>query len=117
MTDDNTDTDPRVWAKRLERQRDTMMTLDEYAAEIGVPVATLRKWRQRLSGGAVAVRVVVVPPPPLGEGPTARCANPQCAQLFTPNRTRRDHRYCSDRCRIRCATARWYRRARGGGEP
>jgi transposase-like protein len=38
-----------VWAKRVERWRDSGLTLKEFAAEIGVNANTLAGWRWRLS--------------------------------------------------------------------
>jgi hypothetical protein len=44
-----------VWAKRVERWRDSGLRLKEYAAEIGVNANTLAGWRWRLgSPGAAA---------------------------------------------------------------
>jgi transposase-like protein len=43
-----------VWAKRVERWRDSGLTLREFAAEIGVNANTLAGWRWRLSSRAAA---------------------------------------------------------------
>jgi transposase-like protein len=40
-----------VWAKRVERWRDSGLTLKEFAAEVGVNANTLAGWRWRLGGG------------------------------------------------------------------
>ena len=49
-----------VWAKRVERWRDSGLTLKEFATEIGVNANTLAGWRWRLGnegGGAEASRM------------------------------------------------------------
>lgn len=48
-----------VWAKRVERWRDSGLTLKEFAAEIGVNANTLAGWRWRLGaeGGPAPVAV------------------------------------------------------------
>ena len=53
-----------VWAKRVERWRDSGLTLKEFAAEIGVNANTLAGWRWRLSS-----REVVAPVAPAHRGP------------------------------------------------
>lgn len=48
-----------VWAKRVERWRDSGLSLKEFAAEIGVNANTLAGWRWRLgAGGGVEPRKV-----------------------------------------------------------
>ncbi len=41
-----------VWAKRVERWRDSGLSLKEFAAEIGVNANTLAGWRWRLGAAA-----------------------------------------------------------------
>jgi hypothetical protein len=41
-----------VWAKRVERWRDSGLTVKEFAAEIGVNANTLAGWRWRIGSGA-----------------------------------------------------------------
>ena len=40
-----------VWAKRVERLRESDLTAEEFAREIGVNVQTLRHWKWKLDGG------------------------------------------------------------------
>jgi len=40
-----------VWAKRIERLRDSPLTDIEFAAEIGVNVNTLRSWKYKIRHG------------------------------------------------------------------
>lgn len=45
-----------VWAKRIERLRDSGLTLKEFAAEAGVNAQTLAWWRYRLRADAKKAR-------------------------------------------------------------
>ncbi len=45
-----------VWAKRIERWRDSGLTAKEFAAETGVNAKTLAYWRWQLAGGARRAR-------------------------------------------------------------
>lgn len=49
-----------VWAKRVERWRDSGLTLKEFAAEIGVNANTLAGWRWRLGSEGGRPRSVAV---------------------------------------------------------
>jgi hypothetical protein len=40
-----------VWAKRVERWRESGLTAKEFAAEVGVKASTLHDWSWRLSAG------------------------------------------------------------------
>ncbi len=45
-----------VWAKRIERWRDSGLTTKEFAAETGVNATTLAYWRWQLAGGTRRAR-------------------------------------------------------------
>ncbi len=45
-----------VWAKRVERWRESGLTANEFAAETGVNAKTLAYWRWQLAGGTRRAR-------------------------------------------------------------
>ena len=45
-----------VWAKRVERWRESGLRANEFAAELGVNAATLAQWKYRLAAEARAER-------------------------------------------------------------
>jgi hypothetical protein len=45
-----------VWAKRVERWRESGLRASEFAAELGVNAATLAQWKYRLAAEARAER-------------------------------------------------------------
>ena len=106
MTDDTI----TLWAKRVERQRESDLTVAEYAAEIGVDPMTLQRWAQRLRDGSARVVSVTRPRASL---PESRCDNPRCGRPFAPHRE--SQRFCCSRCRQSVACGKWYRKARARG--
>jgi transposase-like protein len=77
--------------KRVERWRDSGLTLKEYAAEIGVNANTLAGWRWRLRSDEVpAARgaptapsfVEIIAPPDAGHAVAATAPAPRAAEPF-----------------------------------
>ena len=50
-----------VWAKRVERWKDSGLTAAEYAAETGIKAHTLSWWRWRLGGGVATTKRATKP--------------------------------------------------------
>jgi transposase-like protein len=79
-----------VWVKRVERWRDSGLTLKEFASEVGVNANTLAGWRWRLGsegGGAEASRVprfleIVAPPEATEPSAAATSAMQPAAEPF-----------------------------------
>src|SRR5689334_10444930 len=80
-----------TWVKRVERWRDSGLTLKEYAAEIGVNANTLAGWRWRLRsdegrearGAPNAPSFVeIIAPPDAGRAVAVTAPAPQAAEPF-----------------------------------
>ena len=95
----------KLWAKRIERMRDSDLTVAEYAAEIGVDERTMRRWEYVLSGRQGSI--VSVRRQPAQALPMRTCANARCSQVFAPDRD--SQIYCHPRCRNAVRMARWKR--------
>lgn len=104
-------TQAQVWAKRLERQRDTDLTDAEYANELGIEPASLAIWRRKLRAGFTAHAASTTV---RSDTPPRRCKNPRCGAVFVP--VRDSHEYCTRRCQRRACFLRWERRLREGSE-
>lgn len=106
----------KLWAKRIERMRDSDLTVSEYANEIGVDERTMRRWEQALGGkqGLGQGIVLSVRRQPSAALPTRQCANARCCKEFRPERE--SQVYCCRRCRDAVRMARWRRSAGGSQE-
>jgi hypothetical protein len=58
------------WQKRIERWRDSGLTAEQFAAELGINAGTLKFWKYRI-GKDAAVGVVTKPTPRAKKGPRA----------------------------------------------
>jgi len=76
-----------IWAKRVERWRDSGLTAKEFAAETGIQPGRLAYWKWRLSDKVVRREcaaalptatsfVEVVAPAPIASGPISEQAEP-----------------------------------------
>ena len=52
------------WSKHVERWRDSGLSMKEYAAEVGIPVGTLKHWKYTLEREAQAQRTKKPQTPP-----------------------------------------------------